>query len=415
MTMNPFDGVQSSSIDLNSLAETYGTPLYVYSAEGFIASYTGFAQSLSELDSHIHFAVKANSALGVLKILATQGAGADIVSYGEMKRAMMAGIPAEKIVFSGVGKTDAEITSALQDGIGQINAESASEIDHIIAIAEQLDVIAPVCLRVNVNVDPKSHAKISTGQRSTKFGIPVEDGRAEILYQKICQHPHIAPMGLAVHIGSQLTDLAPFEIAYTELLTLADRLRQAGFDVPGLDLGGGLGIDYTDHNPVDFESYGSMVTRIFGNRGYRLGFEPGRSIAADNGVLLTKVIFIKNGGDKRFVIVDAAMNDLLRPTLYDAYHDIESVSPRAPHPLLADIVGPVCETGDYLGLGRALPDVKEGDILVVKSAGAYGAVMMSNYNTRPESAEIMLEGSKVHLLRPRRSIDQMLALEHLPD
>ena len=415
MTMNPFDGAQASAIDLNSLAEQYGTPLYVYSAEGFVASYHGFATSLSELDSHIHFAVKANSALGVLQVLAEQGAGADIVSYGEMKRAMIAGIAPEKIVFSGVGKTDAELRSALSDGIGQINAESPAEIDHIIAIAEQMGVLAPVCLRVNVNVDPKSHAKISTGQRSTKFGIPVDDGQAEALYQKICQHPRIKPMGLAVHIGSQLTDLEPIETAYKELLALADRLREAGYDVPGLDLGGGLGIDYTHHTAVDFARYGALVTRIFGNRGYRLGFEPGRSIAADNGVLLTKTIYVKDGGDKRFVIVDAAMNDLLRPTLYEAYHDIDCLNPRGPHPLVADIVGPVCETGDYLGLGRMLPDVQEGDILVVRSTGAYGAVMMSNYNTRPEAAEILLKGGKVHLLRPRRSIDQLLALEQLAD
>ena len=412
--MNPFDGAHAPYVDLNSLATAYGTPLYVYSADGFIASYQGFAASLLALDSHIHFAVKANSALGVLQVLAKQGAGADIVSYGEMKRAMMAGIPPEKIVFSGVGKTDAELASALTDGIGQINAESSAEIDHIMRIAEQLDVIAPVCLRVNVNVDPKSHAKISTGQRSTKFGIPVDDGQAKILYKAICQNPHIKPMGLAVHIGSQLTELEPFETAYLELLGLADRLRADGYDVPGLDLGGGLGIDYATNQPVDFASYGRLVTRIFSNRGYRLGFEPGRSIAADNGVLLTKTIFVKDGGDKRFVIVDAAMNDLLRPTLYEAYHTIDCLSPRDPHPLPADIVGPVCETGDYLGLGRTLPDVQEGDILVVRSAGAYGAVMMSNYNTRPEAAEILLDGDKVHVLRPRRTLDELLALEHLP-
>lgn len=401
------------NFDLCELAQQYGTPLYVYSGAGFIHSYQQYVHALAGLKTQIHYAVKANSALGILQLLAQQGAGADIVSYGEMQRALHAGIPAEKIVFSGVGKTDFEIRAALEAGIGQINAESDSEIRHIGKIATEMGVQAPVCLRVNVNVDPKSHAKISTGQKSTKFGIPVDDGQAERLYAEISAHQAIRPVGLAVHIGSQLTSLEPFETAYQELLGLADRLREAGFDVPILDLGGGLGVDYHTHTPPDLTRYGEMVTRIFANRGYQLGFEPGRSIAADNGVLLTSVIYNKATDEKRFVIVDAAMNDLIRPTLYEAHHDIASLAEREPHPLPADIVGPVCETGDYLGLGRNLPDVQEGDILVVRSAGAYGAVMMSNYNTRPEAAEILIHDGKTHVLRPRRTVDELLSLEKL--
>lgn len=413
MTETTLENGIMDGIALNMLAGQYGTPLYVYSGAGFVRSYQRYVEALSGLEYQIHYAVKANSALGILQLLAQQGAGADIVSYGEMRRALLAGISADKMVFSGVGKTDDEIRSALQDGIGQINAESASEIEHIGAIATELGVQAPVCLRVNVNVDPKSHAKISTGQKSTKFGIPVENGEAEKLYVKISEHPAIKPMGLAVHIGSQLTTLEPFETAYKELLGVADRLRDAGYDVPILDLGGGLGVDYHTHTAPDLNSYGQMVTRIFSNRGYRLGFEPGRSIAADNGVLITSVIYVKSTDDKRFVIVDAAMNDLIRPTLYEAYHDINTLSARPPHPLPADIVGPVCETGDYLGLERNLPDVQEGDRLVVRSAGAYGAVMMSNYNTRPEAAEILIHDGQAHILRPRRTIDELLSLERL--
>lgn len=413
MTQHDLENGMMDGIDLTMLASQYGTPLYVYSGAGFEQSFRGYLNALSGLDCHIHYAVKANSALGILQLLARQGAGADIVSYGEMRRALLAGIPAEKIIFSGVGKTDDEIRSALEAGIGQINAESAAEIEHIAAIASDMGVKAPVCLRVNVNVDPKSHAKISTGQKSTKFGIPAEGGEAERLYAYISEHPAITPMGLAVHIGSQLTNIQPFETAYTELLNLAERLRSAGMDVPALDLGGGLGVDYHQHTAPDLDAYGQMVTRIFSNRGYRLGIEPGRSIAADNGVLLTSVIYVKASDEKRFVIVDAAMNDLIRPTLYDAHHDITALSERPSHPLPADIVGPVCETGDYIGLNRDLADVQTGDKLMVRSAGAYGAVMMSNYNTRPEAAEILIYDEEVHVLRPRRTVDELLALERL--
>lgn len=403
-----------SGVSAAALAAEFGTPLYVYSGDGFAAHYRAFCAALSSLDTNVHYAVKANSALGILGLLAQHGAGADIVSGGEMQKCLAAGIPAERIVFSGVGKSDTEIQQALEAGIGQINAESASELRHISAIATEMGVIAPVALRVNVNVDPGSHAKISTGQRSTKFGIPVADGEAASLYRQMASDTAIRPAGLAVHIGSQLTNLAPFEKAYLELLELADSLRAEGFEVPVLDLGGGLGIDYHGEQLPDFAAYGALVTRIFSNRGYQLGFEPGRAIAADNGLLLTRTHYIKQGEDKRFIIVDGAMNDLIRPTLYEAYHRIEPVLDRGKGCGMADIVGPVCETGDYLGQGRDMPDIQEGDLLAVFSAGAYGAVMMSTYNTRPEAAEVMIYQGEVHVLRRRRTIEELLAAEENP-
>ena len=396
------------------LAEKFGTPLYVYSGDGFVAHYAAFASAVSKLNCVVHYAVKANSSLGVLGLLAKQGAGADIVSGGEMKRALNAGIAPDKIVFSGVGKTDEEIRGALQAGISQINAESEAEMHHISQIAAEIRRQAPVALRVNVNIDPGSHVKISTGQRSTKFGIPVADGEAAMLYRQLCSDPNLIPRGLAVHIGSQLRKLEPFERAYQELLTLADMLREEGLDVPMLDLGGGLGVDYEGDTIPDFDAYGKMVTRIFANRSYKLGFEPGRSIAADNGVFLTKTLFVKKGEDKLFIIVDGAMNDLIRPTLYEAFHRIEPIGPPQPKTGLADIVGPVCETGDYLGQGRAMPKIAEGEVLAVLSAGAYGAVMMSNYNTRPEAAEVMVHDGAIHVLRPRRSVDDLLKMEDNP-
>ena len=401
--------------DVGTLADTYGTPLYLYSGAGLVARFNAFAQAVAPVQGRVHFAVKANSNLSVLSLLAQAGAGADIVSGGEMARALAAGIAPEHIVFSGVGKTDEEIADALRQHIGQINAESAAEIERISHVASQMGVIAPVALRVNVNVDAGTHEKISTGQRSTKFGISVADGEAARLYQRLADDAWIEPSGLAVHIGSQITNLAPFEAAYQALLTLADALRDQGLPVPMLDLGGGLGIDYEASSGSDFDGYGAMVTRIFGNRGYQLGFEPGRSIAADNGLFVTRTLYVKDGADKRFVIVDGAMNDLIRPTLYEAYHRIEPVETDAGQSVgLADIVGPVCETGDYLGRGRKMAEVNRGDLLAVFSAGAYGAVMMSNYNTRPEAAEVLIHDGAAHLVRPRRRVADLLEGEINP-
>ena len=399
---------------LDGLMAEFGSPLYVYSGAGLERAFTAFQAAVTPVSGKVHFALKANSALGVISLLANCGAGADIVSAGELARALAAGIAAKDVVFSGVGKSAADIRTALAAGIGQINAESAEEVAQISAVAAAMDVVAPVALRVNVDVDAGTHAKISTGQRSTKFGISTDQREAASLYASIDSDPHAKPMGLAVHIGSQICDLAPFELAYTELLDVANELRASGLDVPRLDLGGGVGVDYQQASDTDFSAYGRLVTRLFKDSGFALGFEPGRAITANNGVLLTEVIYVKQGDNKRFVIVDAAMNDLIRPTLYDAYHPIVTLAP--PHNTIgkADIVGPVCETGDYLGLDRDMPALAAGDKLAVLSAGAYGAVMASAYNSRPPAGEVLVHNGKAHLLRPARSLHSLLADETIP-
>ena len=400
---------------LGDIAASHGSPLYGYSGDGIRDDYRRFAAAVAPVDGSVHFALKANSALGVIGLLARHGAGADIVSGGEMARALAAGIPAEKIVFSGVGKSAEEIGAALDAGIGQINAESPQEVEAISQIAAARGVQAPVALRVNVDVAPKTHAKISTGQRSTKFGVSTSQNEAADLYRKMAADPHIRPAGLAVHIGSQILELDPFERAYSALLSFGTALRDEGLEVPVLDLGGGIGVDYQDGTPTDFTAYGELVSRLFADSGFQLGFEPGRSIVANNGVLLTRVIYVKDGDNKRFAIVDAAMNDLLRPTLYEAHHDIRPVGPEGAIEGPADIVGPVCETGDYLGLDRMMPSLAAGDCLAVMSAGAYGAVMASSYNTRPPAGEVMVLDGEVHILRRRRDVAELLAEEIIPD
>jgi diaminopimelate decarboxylase len=400
---------------LGDIAASHGSPLYVYSGDGIRDDYRRFAAAVAPVDGSVHFALKANSALGVIGLLARHGAGADIVSGGEMARALAAGIPAEKIVFSGVGKSAEEIGAALDAGISQINAESPQEVEAISQIAAARGVQAPVALRVNVDVAPKTHAKISTGQRSTKFGVSTSQNEAADLYRKMAADPHIRPAGLAVHIGSQILELDPFERAYSALLSFGTALRDEGLEVPVLDLGGGIGVDYQDGTPTDFTTYGELVSRLFADSGFQLGFEPGRSIVANNGVLLTRVIYVKDGDNKRFAIVDAAMNDLLRPTLYEAHHDIRPVGPEGAIEGPADIVGPVCETGDYLGLDRMMPSLAAGDCLAVMSAGAYGAVMASSYNTRPPAGEVMVLDGEVHILRRRRDVAELLAEEIIPD
>ena len=405
----------SGGMPLGDIAAGHGSPLYVYSGDGIRDDYRRFAAAVAPVDGSVHFALKANSALGVIALLAKNGAGADIVSGGEMARALAAGIPAEKIVFSGVGKSAEEIGAALDAGIGQINAESPQEVEAISQIAAARGIQAPVALRVNVDVAPKTHAKISTGQRSTKFGVSTSQNEAADLYRKMAADAHIRPAGLAVHIGSQIMELDPFERAYSALLSFGTALREEGLEVPVLDLGGGIGVDYQHGTPTDFTAYGELVSRLFADSGFRLGFEPGRSIVANNGVLLTRVIYVKDGDNKRFVIVDAAMNDLLRPTLYEAHHDIRPVGPEGAVEGPADIVGPVCETGDYLGLDRMMPALVHGDCLAVMSAGAYGAVMASSYNSRPPAGEVMVLDGEVHILRRRRDIAELLAEEAVPD
>ncbi|MEL0204809.1 MAG: diaminopimelate decarboxylase [Alphaproteobacteria bacterium] len=403
------------NILLADIAAAHGTPLYVYSGDGIRAAFRDFAAAVAPVKGKVHFAVKANSALGVIGLLAREGAGADIVSGGELDRALAAGIAPENIVFSGVGKTKAEIGKALSVGIGQINAESAAEVDMISLVAAEMGCVAPVALRVNVDVEPGTHAKISTGQRSTKFGITVDQNEAADLYRKLAKDPNIAPSGLAVHIGSQIRTTAPFDRAYRALLDLGTGLRDAGLPVPTLDLGGGVGVDYETGTATDFSDYGALVQSIFSGTGFALGFEPGRAIVANNGALLSEVIYIKQGDNKRFVIVNAAMNDLIRPTLYEAYHAIEPLADLGPDIGLADIVGPVCETGDYLAQGRQLPQMESGDMLAVMSAGAYGAVMASAYNTRPPAGEVMVLDGNVHLLRQTRTVESLLAEEQIPD
>ena len=405
----------AGGMPLGDIAASHGSPLYVYSGDGIRDDYRRFAAAVAPVDGSVHFALKANSALGVIGLLAQHGAGADIVSSGEMARALAAGIPAEKIVFSGVGKSAEEIGAALDAGIGQINAESPQEVEAISQIAAARGVQAPVALRVNVDVAPKTHAKISTGQRSTKFGVSTSQNEAADLYRKMAADPHVRPAGLAVHIGSQILELDPFERAYSALLSFGTALRDEGLEVPVLDLGGGIGVDYQDGTPTDFTAYGELVSRLFADSGFRLGFEPGRSIVANNGVLLTRVIYVKDGDNKRFAIVDAAMNDLLRPTLYEAHHDIRPVGPEGAIEGPADIVGPVCETGDYLGLDRMMPSLAASDCLAVMSAGAYGAVMASSYNTRPPAGEVMVLDDEVHILRRRRNVAELLAEEIIPD
>ena len=401
-------------LPLSQIAADHDSPLYVYSGASIRDAYRDFAAAVAPVNGKVHFAMKANSALGILALLAREGAGADIVSGGELSRALAAGMPASDVVFSGVGKSRSEIEQALVANIGQINAESPAEVAVISAVAASMGVVAPVALRVNVDVDAKTHAKISTGQRDTKFGISTDQNEAANLYRVMADDPHIEPSGLAVHIGSQLRDMAPFETAYTALLALGSALRADGLDVPLLDLGGGVGVDYDHASPTDFSAYGAMVKKIFDKTGFKLGFEPGRSIVANSGILLTKVIFIKDGDNKRFVIVDAAMNDLLRPTLYEAHHTIIPVKAPGPDVGMADIVGPVCETGDYIGRDRMMPELASDDLLAVLSAGAYGAVMASAYNTRPPAGEVLVLDGQVHELRAKRSVESYLAEESIP-
>jgi len=399
---------------LINLANQYYTPLYVYDGNQILKNFKAFQKAVSNLNSKVHFAVKANSSVAILSLLNTAGAGADIVSGGELQRALNANINPDNIIFSGVGKTDDELLLAMYHGIGQINIESGAELDRIAALAASNNFKCSIALRVNVDVDPGSHEKISTGQNTTKFGIALTDGQAESYYERISSHPNLTPSGLAVHIGSQLKNLIPFETAYNELVRFAGHLRGNGFDVPCLDLGGGFGIDYEGNTHPDFTEYGKMVERVFKNKGYKLGFEPGRCIVGNCGNLISKVIYVKQGIDKRFIIIDAAMNDLIRPTLYEAFHRIDSLAGRGEDTGSADIVGPICETGDYLARSRQMPLVEAGDYLAVRSVGAYGAVMMSNYNTRPEASEVLCYEGMVHLIRPRRTVDDLINMEINP-
>ena len=418
--MNHFhykDGVLcAEDVPLDLLAEAAGTPFYCYSSATLQRHYKVFADALPK-GSLIAFSVKANGNLAVLKTLAKLGAGADVVSGGELFKALAAGIPPSKIVFSGVGKTRSEMRAALEAGIYQFNVESEPELAALNDVAAGLGLRAPTTLRINPDVDAKTHAKITTGTAETKFGIPFT--RAREAYAHAAAHPHIEIVGIDVHIGSQITDLDPFEAAFTRVAELAKTLRGDGHNITRLDLGGGLGVPYENSNmpPPDPDAYGRMVSRVTKDLGCSLSFEPGRLIAANAGVLVSRVIYVKQGEAKTFLIIDAGMNDLIRPALYEAHHEIAAVMEPAvgsPRPRY-DVVGPVCETSDLFAADRPLPELKSGDLVAILSAGAYGAVMASDYNARPAAAEVLVAGEHWGIVRPRETYADLIAKDRIPD
>lgn len=399
------------SLPLKQLAEQYGTPLYVYSRATLERHWHAFHHAAGTHPHLICYAVKANSNLGVLNTLARLGSGFDIVSIGELERVLAAGGDANKIVFSGVGKTEKEMARALSVGIRCFNVESESELARLNQVAGQMGKIAPVSLRVNPDVDAKTHPYISTGLKENKFGIPFEHARRA--YQYAARQPHLAILGIDCHIGSQLTALEPFIESIDRLLVLIETLAQDGIDIHHLDVGGGLGVTYLNETPPQPSEYAqALLSRLVAYPDLELLFEPGRAIAANAGVLLTRVEYIKHNQAKNFAIVDAAMNDLMRPALYQAWQEIVPLVPRTGQTQVYDVVGPICETGDYLGRDRAFV-LEAGDLLAVRSSGAYGFVMASNYNTRPRAAEVMVDGDKVYLVRARESLDSLWALEQI--
>ena len=406
--------LHAEEVDLSDIAEAVGTPLYVYSTATIEKHYKGFAGALADMDATVCFAVKACSNIAVIKTLADLGAGADVVSGGELSRALMAGTPADKIVFSGVGKTRDEMTRALAADVFQINVESEPELAVLNELALTMGKRAPVALRVNPDVDAKTHAKITTGKGENKFGI--EWTRAREVYALANAMPGIEVLGIAVHIGSQLLDLEPFRIAYRRTRDLAAILLADGFRIERMDLGGGMGIPYEGQPTPSFEDYASIVREVVGDLGLRLMFEPGRVIMGNAGLLLTRVLYVKEGTTRGFVIVDAAMNDLARPSFYDAHHRIEPVvsPPEGDGGRAMDVVGPICETGDTFAKNRKLASVKAGDLLVLRTAGAYGATMASTYNSRPLVPEVLVKGGDFAVIRARETIVDMLSRERLP-
>lgn len=401
-------GLQLEAVALAHLAERFGTPLFAYSRAALHAAYREWQEALAGRDALVCYAVKANSNLGVLSAYAALGAGFDIVSGGELERVLAAGGEAGKIVFSGVGKRSDEMRAALRTGIRCFNIESASELTRLDAIARELGTRAPIALRVNPDVDPQTHPYISTGLRNNKFGIPFED--ACELYRHARTLPGLHISGIACHIGSQLLDPAPMAEAAAKLLDLVDELAASGITLDHIDLGGGLGIRYRDETPPPVADYLAPLLALFADRPEQLCFEPGRSLIGNAGLLLSRVEYLKHGTHRNFAVVDAAMNDLARPSLYDAWHDIVAVAPAAAPQREYDIVGPVCESGDFLGRERTLA-LAEGDLVAVLSAGAYGMTMSSNYNTRPRAAEVMVDGDGVTLVREREEVAALFALE----
>ena len=414
--MNSFNYKQGAlyaeDLPLSNIATEFGTPCYVYSKAALIDAFEQFEAGLKNTNHLICFAVKSNPNLAILNLFASLGAGFDIVSGGELARVLTAGGSPSKIVFSGVGKTADEMRAALTANIFCFNVESASELTRLNEVAGSMGKVAPVSLRVNPNVDAKTHPYISTGLKNNKFGVAFEE--AFSLYNQAAAMPNIAVHGIDCHIGSQITEITPFIDALDRVLGLVDELEAAGVHIGHIDVGGGIGICYADETPPAFSTYAEAILKKIGQRNVKLVFEPGRALVGNAGVLLTKVEYLKHTESKNFAIVDAAMNDLMRPALYDAYHAILAVNPNSNDSKTYEIVGPVCESGDFLGHDREL-SLQQDDLLAIMSAGAYGMSMASNYNTRPRAAEVMVDNDKTHLIRQREQISDLFALEKILD
>jgi diaminopimelate decarboxylase len=416
LAMHAQDGLCFEGVALNAVADAYGTPVWVYGAGTLRARYAALAGAFAAagLAVHIHYAVKANDHLAVISVLRGVGAGADIVSQGEFLRARKVGVAAPDIVFSGVGKSASDLRTALGGGVGQINVESAAELEMLSSIASGIGVTARIALRMNPDVDAGTHAKITTGLADNKFGVAAREVPA--LYARAAALPGIRPVGIALHIGSQILSPAPYARAYAKAAEMIRALRAGGQSVEVLDLGGGLGIGYRDEPGISLAAYANMVWRETAGLDVSLVCEPGRYLVGPAGLLLTSVILQKTGGAKRFVVLDAAMNDLIRPAMYDSFHGIMPVSPvdfvRPASP--ADVVGPVCETGDTFATARALPELAPGARLAVLDAGAYGAVMSSTYNARPRAAAVLIDRGEIHLITPRQEIEDLWAAESVP-
>jgi len=404
----------AEEVPIERIAAAVGTPVYCYSAAHIERQYRRLAGAFAGRDAMVCYSVKANPNLAIVATLARLGAGADVVSEGEFRRALAAGVPGGRIVFSGIGKTASELDFALAHRVRQINVESLSELALLSAVATAAGRVAPIAFRVNPDIDARTHEKITTGRKENKFGIDL--GQVGAAMRRAAQLPGIAVVGLAVHIGSQLTALAPFEHAFARLIELVRSLRAEGFTLERLDLGGGLGIRYRDETPPAIEEYAALATRLSDGMGLSVALEPGRVIVGNAGVLLARVLHIKDGATRRFVVIDAAMNDLLRPALYDAWHDIVPVAVPAEGAVIepADVVGPVCETGDSFAAGRKLPPLAAGDLVALLSAGAYGASMSSEYNTRPLVPEVLVRGGEYAVIRERPSYESILAQDRLP-
>jgi diaminopimelate decarboxylase len=402
------------AVPLRAIAQAAGTPTYVYSRAALVDAYAAYDQAFAEVPHVICYAMKANSNLGVLATLARVGAGADIVSGGELFRALRAGIPARKIVFSGVGKTRDEMRDALRAGVFMFNVESVSELHALDEVGRALGTRAPIALRVNPDVDPQTHPYISTGLRTAKFGVPIADAAA--VYERAAGMSGLEVVGVQMHIGSQLTKATPVADAAERLVGLVEALRKRGIGIRLLDLGGGVGIRYRDESPPSQHDYAKLLLPMLRDLGVTVVLEPGRSIVGNAGLLLTRVLYRKETADKRFLVVDAAMNDLIRPAFYDAYHEIRPVNQaRAGNAAeTVDVVGPICESGDFLARDRAVPRAEEGDLLALMSAGAYGFVMSSNYNTRPRAAEVLVDGDRYTIVRRRETYEDLVAGETVP-